>query len=159
MTKNQRKTKSDFLIPAVAVAIAVVAFGGPLLVKWLSRPNPPVISKTTTFVEGPLRKDGTIDYGQAFSDMIGKGVTHDNNAAVLFVEAFGPSIFTYKPVEPYYEKLGMSEPDESQQYFVSLKDFIERRASGDDLLRAEGTDFSVAFHQANERASIASENP
>ena len=48
------------------------------------------ISKETTYLTGPLRKDGSVDYLKALNQQFSKGVTPDNNAAVLYWKAMGP---------------------------------------------------------------------
>jgi hypothetical protein len=45
------------------------------------------ISKETTFVTGPVRADGTIDYVEAINEHLSKGVTKENNAAIPVLEA------------------------------------------------------------------------
>src|SRR5262245_33592389 len=55
--------------------------------------NPPkgkfTISKETTYVTGPLDKDGYIDYAAALNERLGQGVTPENNANVLLWRAMG----------------------------------------------------------------------
>src|SRR5258706_1511518 len=43
------------------------------------------ISKEITYVTGPERADGTIDYVAAINDRLSKGVTRENNPATLMV--------------------------------------------------------------------------
>jgi hypothetical protein len=45
------------------------------------------ISKETTYVTGPVRADGTIDYVEAINAEFAKGVTKENNAAIPVLEA------------------------------------------------------------------------
>src|SRR4051794_7570902 len=45
------------------------------------------ISKETTYVSGPVRADGTIDYVEAVNERLAKGVTKENNAAILLLQA------------------------------------------------------------------------
>src|SRR5262245_11644877 len=47
------------------------------------------ISKQTTYVTGPLTKDGTIDYAAALHQRLSQGVTPESNANVLFWKATG----------------------------------------------------------------------
>src|SRR5262245_43901123 len=47
------------------------------------------ISKETTYVTGPLDKDGYIDYAAALNERLGQGVTPENNANVLLWRAMG----------------------------------------------------------------------
>src|SRR5271163_71889 len=48
------------------------------------------ISKETTFITAPLRKDGYVNYVAALNQRFGAGVTPENNAAVPFLKAMGP---------------------------------------------------------------------
>src|SRR4051794_5996625 len=45
------------------------------------------ISKETTYVAGPVRADGTIDYVEAVNERLSKGVTKGNNSAILMLQA------------------------------------------------------------------------
>jgi hypothetical protein len=50
-------------------------------------PGPKItISRETTFVTGPLRPDGSVDYLAAINERYSKGVTPDNNAAVPLLQ-------------------------------------------------------------------------
>src|SRR5712664_4809777 len=63
-----------------------------------NEPKPPAkkakgkftVGKDTTYVTGPLDKDGYIDYPAALNERLGKGVTPENNANVLIWKALGP---------------------------------------------------------------------
>ena len=48
------------------------------------------ISKETTYITEPLRKDGYPDYVAAMNQRLSQGVTPENNAAVPFWKAMGP---------------------------------------------------------------------
>ena len=45
------------------------------------------LGRETTFVTGPLDKDGYVDYAAALNERLGKGVTPDKNANVLIWKA------------------------------------------------------------------------
>lgn len=47
------------------------------------------INRATTFVTGPLRHDGTINYAAALNKIAGRGVTPQNNAAIPLLRVFG----------------------------------------------------------------------
>lgn len=49
------------------------------------------IDEETTFITSPLAADGLPNYAQAIMDRQAKGVTDDNNGAILFWQAMGPS--------------------------------------------------------------------
>ena len=52
-------------------------------------------SPETTRLVGPLRPDGSVNFLAALREMTGRGVTPQNNAVVLLLQALGP-----KPIEP-----------------------------------------------------------
>ncbi len=92
-----------------------------------SRPKTNVtISKKTTYVTGPVTRDGYVDYAGAINERIGKGVTPKNNANVLFWRAFGPHP-TGATMEPrYFELMGMQAPPEEGGYFRGLGDYLQQ---------------------------------
>ncbi len=47
------------------------------------------IGPDTTFITGPLKPDGTVDYAAAYNLTMGKGVTPKNNAAIPLLRIFG----------------------------------------------------------------------
>jgi hypothetical protein len=92
-----------------------------------SKPQPKItVSKETTFVLGPLRDDGLPDFDAALNELAGKGITAENNAAVLFWQAIGPG-----PMGEHREKivktLGMAPLADDGDYLISLRDFAWRR--------------------------------
>lgn len=54
-------------------------------------PDPPiVVSRETTYLTAPLRADGLPDYERYILEKMRAGVTPENNAAVLLLQALGP---------------------------------------------------------------------
>ena len=49
------------------------------------------LGKDTTYVTGPLDKDGYIDYEAALNDRLGKNITSETNANVLIWKTLGPT--------------------------------------------------------------------
>jgi hypothetical protein len=83
------------------------------------------ISKETTYVTGPLDKDGYIDYPAALNERLGKGIKPENNANVLIWKAIGPRP-EGKPMQPeFYRLLGMEEPPERGDYFIDLRRYVK----------------------------------
>jgi hypothetical protein len=69
------------------------------------------ISRDTTYVTGPVRADGTIDYVEAINARLAKGVTKENNAAIPVLEAVAlrdPGMASH--YARLREKLGMPAP-------------------------------------------------
>ena len=81
------------------------------------------LSKETTRVNGPLNKDGYIDYMQVINQRMSVGVTAENNANVLLWKAIGPHS-EGSDVEPDFFKLMKTEmPPETGDYFTNLEVF------------------------------------
>src|SRR5262249_3757687 len=91
------------------------------------------IGKDTTFVLGPVDKDGYVDYVRAVNDRLRQGVTLDNNAAVLLWAAFGPRPDGEALRSEFFESLGIAAPAEKGDYFVHF----DRYLSHDTALSAE----------------------
>jgi hypothetical protein len=83
------------------------------------------IGKETTYVTGPLDKDGYIDYAAALNERLGKGVTPENNANVLLWKAMGPLPGDMRqrkkkmPAE-FFQLMGIPAPAEKGEYFIEL---------------------------------------
>lgn len=86
------------------------------------QPTPKVpLGKETTFVTGPLDKEGYIDYEAALNDRLGKGITPEKNANVLIWKALGPTPEggAGMPAE-FFKRLGIAEPPKDGTYFIGL---------------------------------------
>ena len=94
-----------------------------------AKPRPLVtISKETTFITGPLRKDGTVDYVAAIDQRYSQGVTPENNAVVLLLQAFGPAEI-FEPIRPaFFKKLGVPPPPEKGPYLEPFRAYFERKS-------------------------------
>ena len=79
------------------------------------------ISKETTFVAGPLDKDGYVDYEAALNDRLAKGVTPATNANVLIWKALGPRPEGKGQPPGFFRRLGIEEPPEDGEYFSMTK--------------------------------------
>lgn len=89
-------------------------------------PKPFTLSKKTTYITEPLRKDGFPDYIAALNKMFSKGVTPENNAAVLLLKAAGPSDISEKARKRHFAMLGIPDLPEKGDYFISEYQFIKR---------------------------------
>ena len=70
--------------------VAVVLL--PLEARSATKPVLVTISKETTYITEPLRPDGYPDYLAALNQLASKGVTPEDNAVVILVQAFGPKL-------------------------------------------------------------------
>jgi len=80
------------------------------------------IGKETTYVTGPLDKEGYIDYEAALNDRLGKGITPEKNANVLLWKAFGPRPDGSEGMPAaFFKRLGIEEPPVRGDYFIDLQ--------------------------------------
>ena len=77
------------------------------------------VSPETTYVTGPLDKDGYVDYVTALNERLSKGITPENNANVLIWRLLGPRPEggNNMPAE-YFKWLGIDPPPEQGNYFL-----------------------------------------
>ncbi|MBN2022158.1 MAG: hypothetical protein JW809_05145 [Pirellulales bacterium] len=93
--------------------------------------KPPfTISKETTYLTEPLRKDGYVDYVAALNKRSSEGVTPENNAAVPFWKAMGPEEILPEYRDKYFEMLGIPPLPESGDYFFDLRQLAPNRTTG-----------------------------
>jgi hypothetical protein len=109
---------------AVVLLMAAVAFR---LQQRLRLDQQITIGPETTVVEGPLAADGLVDYVAAVNELQSEGVTPENNAVVLLIEAFGPAAIPAEDRPRYYERLGIGPPPVSGGYIVEPSEFIASR--------------------------------
>ena len=91
------------------------------------------ISRETTYIDGPVNPDGTINYVAALNAFLSKGVTRDNNAAVVLLQALGSGFSeTPKPVATRLgrvtTRLEMPPLPEEGDYFVRLDQYVQEEA-------------------------------
>lgn len=90
-------------------------------------PPPLTISEATTFVTGPIDQHGYIDYFAAINSWSQKGVTTEDNAAVLYARAgIGISNFTPAMQQRFSELIGHSLDEDSENQFHDLDGLWER---------------------------------
>lgn len=111
------------LVSFVIVAVAAICLaGGPSTQPAKTKIT---ISRETTYITGPLKPDGTVDYQAAINDEYGRGVTHENNAAIPLLEALGPESIDEKYRSALIEKLGLKfQPGD--RYLEPFEKFAER---------------------------------
>ena len=91
-------------------------------------PIPVTVGIATTRILGPLRPDGYVDYVEALRRHSRRGVTVENNAAMLIWQALGPSHIDAKYRQAYFEQLGVPVPPDDGPYFVELASFASGRS-------------------------------
>src|SRR5262245_61734504 len=83
------------------------------------------IGKDTTYITGPVDKDGYIDYVAALNERLRQGVTSDNNANVLLWKAFGPKPDGVAVPAGFFKAMGIDPPPERGEYFVEALRFMK----------------------------------
>jgi hypothetical protein len=106
------------------------------------------VGKETTYVLGPLTRDGYPDYVAALNQRLSKGVTVANNANVLFWKAFGPQPEGVKLPPAFFKWLGF-RPLERGDYFILLPRYLKERFQLDP--RKEEERFADQLERAGER--------
>lgn len=90
------------------------------------------VGKETTRITGPLDKDGRVDFEAALNERLREGVTPENNAVVLLLEAIGPHPGNAKVPAAVYDLLKSPAPAEKGDYFLSDDRFL-RKQGGENL--------------------------
>jgi hypothetical protein len=85
------------------------------------------IGKDTTYVTGPLDKDGYVDYAAALNERLSKGVTPENNANVLLWKALGPHPDGRAMPAEYFKLLGIKAPPEKGDSFIELTRYLNEQ--------------------------------
>lgn len=109
-------------------ALAPLLLAGMVVAPAWADPKPRItVGKDTTFVVGPLDKDGYVDFVAALNDLRGKGVTPDTNAAVPIWQALGPRPDGKPKPAAFFKHLGLKEPPADGDYFVDIGPFLRDR--------------------------------
>jgi hypothetical protein len=82
------------------------------------------LSKETTYVTGPVDREGYIDYETALNERLSKGITPKTNANVLILKALGPHPEGATMPPEYFRWLGIEAPPERGDYFVLLQAYL-----------------------------------
>ena len=98
------------------------------------------VSKETTYLTAPLRADGSVDYIAALDEELSRGVTPENNAAVLLWKVLGPKEINEKVRDQYFQKLGIAPLPETGDYLVELSEYV--KAQGIALPRGDDEELS-----------------
>jgi hypothetical protein len=115
------------------------------------KPGVVTLSRDTTYITEPLRQDGYPDYVAALGQRLSRGVTPENNSAVLFINATGPGLIGPEHRKRYFQALGIAPLPEKGGYFVELNKFVEASGpgkAGGDEQSLEKRQQSAATQQA-----------
>lgn len=80
------------------------------------------IRRDTTYIDGPLNPDGTVNYLAAMDAEYSMGVTADNNAVPGLLKAIGPELLPKKDREKILDRIGLKMADISGPKIYTLWD-------------------------------------
>jgi hypothetical protein len=84
----------------------------------------------TTRIVAPVRDDGAVDYLTAIENYFSDGVTPQNNAAPLILQALGRGALPRnQPTDGITDRLGMPHLPETSDYFVTYDDYCKQHPS------------------------------
>jgi len=136
---------------AGAIVLLIVAVLGLLMLPDSTPVRPRfTISKQTTYLTGPLRAGGLIDYRAALNAECSRGVTPENNAVVLLFHVVTSSDVLGGERAEYFKKLGVSEPPDTDEYLFRRSEL----ESGD-----QGNELSNELQKAIDRPWTRTELP
>ncbi len=86
------------------------------------------IRRNTTYLLGPINKDGGVNYLAALNAMDSKGVTRTNNAIPLLIQAAGPKCFNTKYGDGKWvmRKLGMKAFAKNAESLLTFTHWIKK---------------------------------
>ena len=109
------------------------------------------VSKETTFIEEPLDEEGKVDYVAALNAISSDGVTPENNAVVLFWQAFGPGRPSEQIPDRFFAMIGMERPLKDGRYLIAEEDYRPREpAAGDANAEMELAESDKETNSADE---------
>ncbi len=106
------------------------------------------LAKDTTYILGPLKDDGTPDYVAALNAELAKGVTPENNAFVLVLQAVGPGVLGEADPAKVYRLLGIQPLPAEGDYLVGSDEYLARLAGGGKPNEKESDAFRDAIFKA-----------
>lgn len=86
----------------------------------------------TTFVMGPLDKDGYINFEAAVNERLRGKITPETNANVLLWQAIGPKNIGQEMHADYFGYLGVKPPADGGVYFIELKQHVPAKLDDDE---------------------------
>lgn len=134
---RSRRRRVRVVLRVIVIGIAILALYAGLRFWILADPDRQVtISPETTIFTEPLRENGDVDFFAALDAKLSEGVTADNNAVVLFVEAYGPAEIPPERQAAFFDRLGIPELPGDGDYLIGEHAFASRLAEqrGEDVV-------------------------
>ena len=108
---------------AIALTVSTVSAAEEKAKKKQKASNQITVSKQTTYVTGPLRDDGSVDFAGAINARFGAGVTPNKNANVLYWQALGPRPERTEVSQEMFKLLGMKRPAADGEVLQNIVQF------------------------------------
>lgn len=90
---------------------------------WPTGPVKIIISRETTYIDGPVNPDGTVNYVAYLDARYSEGVTPENNAAPLLLRAFGSYVFPPATLGETLRRLDLpADFFDGDKHFINWKD-------------------------------------
>jgi hypothetical protein len=86
------------------------------------------VSRKTTFVDGPIDKDGFVDYPAAINARLSKGITPKTNAVTLLLPLVPPSTLREPLRSQFFEKTGVANAG-GVPHFLSIENYSAERGN------------------------------
>ncbi len=84
------------------------------------------VGPDTTVLTEPLDEEGYVDFQAHANAVLSKGVTPDNNAAVLLWKASGPANIGEEHRAEYFKRLGIEPLPDEGDYFREYEEFADK---------------------------------
>ena len=140
-----------WLLGGCGVALLICCGGCGFRFWTLADPDEQItVSPETTVFTAPLKPSGDVDLIAAMNGRLSEGITTENNAVVLLVQAIGPSEIPQENRATYFAELGIPELPEQGNYLVG--EYAYAKELADKSGQAMG-DVQQAFSENREEAS------
>jgi hypothetical protein len=106
------------------------------------------VSPETTYVTGPLDKDGYVDYVTAVNERLRGNIKPEDNANVLLWQAIGPHPEGGTVPEDYWLWLGAPPPQEKKGYFIRDGDYWKQLTKDENNSRETFEEFDKRMSKA-----------
>lgn len=115
------------------------------------------VSRTTTYFNGPITKDGLIDYATAINRRKKGQSTSASNSNVLFWKAIGskPSGRSVAIDSRFFKLMGMTQPSQEGKYFHGLAMYMDREGAA----KSPGPEKRRLQKQARKQLALAQSQP
>ena len=119
------------------------------------------VSPETTAITEPLDDNGDPDYIEYLNRQQSEGVTPENNAAVLIVQAIGPTLKVRPISYEVFQRLGIEKLPGTGDFFVDYDQWLDHLAdsAGDDLSAFSFPELNAQYEYANSNPWTAEQFP